>query len=613
MKKLIALIISIVLILAMGIPAFAESVNSPQNPVNYVVTCDGVKGAKDGSTSSIVKGSQITLVADKTKGTFDHWTINGDYTIVSGGLNSDTITIKPNSDVNVEAIFKPDPEVSYKVTCIGVSGFKNGGVINVNQGNHFTVTPDESLGTFSRWGVAGDYDIVSGSLSDKALTLTPKSDLVVTASVVNIKDDQKSPTDSNNNGSYDVQAGDGAVPVNGTSSSSGTWNGNDSVVGYNSTNNQLTVIQDPNKGTFNNWIVTQTITDENGKKDTIIAEPGVAYVPVVNPDEFGKTLPSSVTSSSDYQKVAQELKTITEKLEKEAQVSETIMVLGKTVGETLSVVEDSRKNFVSTVNGLVNLANNKKSSLGNLPSLVSAIEKLEEVKEEMTDGNYSQSNVIATVEALEKEAKASNGDAELIEAIGNALNSLKKSKQNSVSAINNLTKNAKDAKSSLGGLPELTKAIDEVEKAAEKMSNDEYAQADVIGAIEKLEDEVSKANDDLKESTAKTDYINAFDNYTNLVASKTNKTSKEVINDLLKSPVLTVIPLADIVINGSYSTTTGGQTTGGQTTGGKSTDGKPAEEQTTSPKNGDYSVYFALIALLSLAGAVVTSKKVFSK
>ena len=315
MKKLIALLVSFVLVLAMGIPAFAESVNSPQNPVNYVVTCYGVQGVKDGSTASVVKGSQVTLTADKSKGVFDNWAISGDYTVVSGGLKSDTITIKPNSDVTVTANFNANPEVTYKITCIGVDGVKNGGVINVNQGSYFTVTPNETLGTFVKWGVNGSYDIVSGSLTDKTLTLAPKSNLIVIASTINIKPNQNSPTDTNNNGNYDVTAGSGAVPSNSnTSAAAGSWTGNGSVIGFNNKHNQLTVESDKSKGKFDNWTVYQKITDENGETIYVPTDAGVGYVPVVNPDDVGKDLPSSVTSSSDYQNAAKELKDALEEL-----------------------------------------------------------------------------------------------------------------------------------------------------------------------------------------------------------------------------------------------------------------------------------------------------------
>ena len=426
MKKLIALIISIVFIFTMAIPAFAETVSSPQNPVNYIVTCYGVQGVKDGSTSSVLKGSQVTLTADETRGVFDKWTISGNYSIVSGDLNSKSITIKPDSDVTVKAGFNANPDVSYRVTCVGVSGLKNGGIITVNRGESFTVTPNETLGTFVKWGVTGSYDIVSGSLNEKTLTLTPKSNLVVIASTVNIKPGQNSPTDTNNSGNYDVTAGSGAVPTNNGSAAAGSWTGNGSVIGFNSKHNQITVEKDDTKGNFERWTVVQQVTDESGETTTIPTEPGVGYVPVIDPDEFGKTLPGTVTSGEDYKAVANELKAAMEEVEKEAK----------------------------------------------------------------------------------EEDKGTN------------------------------TANAT--------------------------------------------------------SPAKERYIKAFENYVSIVASKTNKTVSQVINDILKSPVLTIIPLADIIIYGNYS---------GQGTG----------EQTTSPKSGDYSVYFVLIALFSLAGIAVTSKKVFSK
>ena len=274
MKKLIALLISIVLILSIGIPAFAESVNSPEAPVNYAVTCYGVQGAKDGSTSSVLKGSQVTVTADKTKGLFDKWSISGNYTVVSGNLNSETITIKPDSDVTITANFKINPEVSYKITCFGVDGVKNGGIITVNDGSYFTVTPNESIGTFDRWGVSGgDYDIVSGSLNEKTLTIMPKGNLVVCAGLVN---GPKDLYDTNGNGNYDV-VGQSLKPVNNYSSSSGTWSKNKAIVGFDSKNNQLTVKPNPSFGKFDSWSVYLVVYDEEGKKSFVEAVEGIHY------------------------------------------------------------------------------------------------------------------------------------------------------------------------------------------------------------------------------------------------------------------------------------------------------------------------------------------------
>ena len=81
-----------------------------------------------------------------------------------------------------------------------------------------------------------------------------------------------------------------------------------------------------------------------------------------------------------------------------------------------------------------------------------------------------------------------------------------------------------------------------------------------------------------KDENGKTTYVEAIEGIHYTIASGS-----------LTSDVLTIVPLGDVVICGNYN-------------------GK-----TTSPKTGDYSVYFALIALLSLAGVAVASKKVFSK
>jgi hypothetical protein len=273
MKKLIALLISAVIVLSISVPSFADNVISPEKPENYVVTCNGVQGAKDGTTSSVPKGDQITLTADKTKGTFDKWTIDGKYTIVSGGLDTDTITIKPDSDLTVTANFKINPDISYKVLCFGVDGITNGGYTVVNQGSYFTVTPDKKMGTFSKWAITGSYDIISGGLDKETLTLMPKSDLVISAAFTN---GDKSEFDTNQNGKYDVQAVS-AKPVNGYSASSGTWSSNKAVVAFDAKNNQLTVSPNPKFGTFNNWSVYLSVKGEDGKQTFVEAIEGVHY------------------------------------------------------------------------------------------------------------------------------------------------------------------------------------------------------------------------------------------------------------------------------------------------------------------------------------------------
>ena len=69
----------------------------------------------------------------------------------------------------------------------------------------------------------------------------------------------------------------------------------------------------------------------------------------------------------------------------------------------------------------------------------------------------------------------------------------------------------------------------------------------------------------------------------------TDDEMKGDLSKILSSEKITIIPLADLVICGNYN-------------------GK-----VTSPKSFDYSVYFVMLAVLSLAGAGFAGKKVFSK
>lgn len=58
------------------------------------------------SAASVTAGSSIILTASADEGNvFSKWILSGDYEIVSGSLDDETITIIPKGDINVDAKF----------------------------------------------------------------------------------------------------------------------------------------------------------------------------------------------------------------------------------------------------------------------------------------------------------------------------------------------------------------------------------------------------------------------------------------------------------------------------------------------------------------------------
>ena len=127
MKKLIALILSIVMICCLSVTAFAAE--SPEATEKVTVTIRKADTAdqefKADVTHTVDNGTVIELKADAKYGKFDGWTLytaDGktlaaatDYEIVSGSLTEGTVTIKLNKSVIICANYdnvKTDPNAS---------------------------------------------------------------------------------------------------------------------------------------------------------------------------------------------------------------------------------------------------------------------------------------------------------------------------------------------------------------------------------------------------------------------------------------------------------------------------------------------------------------------
>lgn len=117
MKKIFAvLLVALLTLSSVGVMATP----SPSADKLHKVTVNGDDVKKNGGTvkvdggkiivsKGVVKeGKKVTLKAKADKGKkFSKWEIDGDFTIVSGSLTSDSITIIPNGDIDVDATFDP--------------------------------------------------------------------------------------------------------------------------------------------------------------------------------------------------------------------------------------------------------------------------------------------------------------------------------------------------------------------------------------------------------------------------------------------------------------------------------------------------------------------------
>lgn len=106
MKKLIAVMISLVLVLSFSVVAFAA--DSPSGTVVRTVTVINGANAK-GAPQSIPVGQSVTVTADSSKGTFNSWKVykadgsaavaGTDYTVSAGSLTATSLTITPLTDL----------------------------------------------------------------------------------------------------------------------------------------------------------------------------------------------------------------------------------------------------------------------------------------------------------------------------------------------------------------------------------------------------------------------------------------------------------------------------------------------------------------------------------
>ena len=111
MKKVFAILLAAVLVMALSVTAFAAG-SSPEGVSYYKVHIIDGNGSKT-QTEKIPVGEEITLKADPDKGDFDEWKIfkadgsiavaGKDYEIVSGSLTKSPLVIIPMANLIITA------------------------------------------------------------------------------------------------------------------------------------------------------------------------------------------------------------------------------------------------------------------------------------------------------------------------------------------------------------------------------------------------------------------------------------------------------------------------------------------------------------------------------
>ena len=105
MKKIFAILMVVAMIFAIAVPVCAEISPKPQPGVDT-----GVVPEDGGNVTDKDNGDGThTITINPNKGhNFVKWEITGEYEIVNGKLTDTTITIKPLTDVKVNAVLKAD-------------------------------------------------------------------------------------------------------------------------------------------------------------------------------------------------------------------------------------------------------------------------------------------------------------------------------------------------------------------------------------------------------------------------------------------------------------------------------------------------------------------------
>lgn len=103
MKKIFVLLIVVAMMSAIAVPMSAKISPIPQPDVDIVLVPESVGKIEQKDNGD----GTVTLAVNPAKGNnFVTWDLTGKYELVSGKLTEKTITIRPISDVKVQAVIK---------------------------------------------------------------------------------------------------------------------------------------------------------------------------------------------------------------------------------------------------------------------------------------------------------------------------------------------------------------------------------------------------------------------------------------------------------------------------------------------------------------------------
>ncbi|MBQ6153645.1 MAG: LPXTG cell wall anchor domain-containing protein [Ruminococcus sp.] len=183
MKKFLALMLALMIAASLVVTVSAATTYESPTPTDYysITTATEGSGSASADPVKVEKNSDgtSTLTATDNDGFFTRWIIDGSYQIVSGDLESNVIVIKPLSDITATASFSVDEDyltITAEAVGAGTASADPGKVLK-GSGDTSTLTAVEQGGTFVKWELQCDYEIVEGSLTSKVLVIRPLTDV----------------------------------------------------------------------------------------------------------------------------------------------------------------------------------------------------------------------------------------------------------------------------------------------------------------------------------------------------------------------------------------------------------------------------------------------------
>ncbi len=188
MKKLIAFLTALLLVFSLAVTVSAAG--SPQDKKEYKITHTTNLDGAESTASKVTEGETLKLTAknDIQGYSFVKWNIKGNYSIVSGTLNSAELVILPLSDITVTEVYEEiipedqEPgEDEVKVTYTYNIDFLDSTFEIVKKGEELELIAPENVEgyAFLKWQIIGDYEIVSGSLTSADLVIRPLGNIEV--------------------------------------------------------------------------------------------------------------------------------------------------------------------------------------------------------------------------------------------------------------------------------------------------------------------------------------------------------------------------------------------------------------------------------------------------